>query len=149
MNFQAELVGTGNRQHRQRGLIHFAEGLIGFPECRNFQLLDNDKLRPFRILYCTDVRHVGFVVIDPRCVISGYNKRIPASEWRAIGLRVPEDRLAFVVAVLGRNVKDSTANFSAPLIVNRRKMIGKQIVLDDSTFSVCAPLFGASGEGWQ
>ena len=139
--------GAVSVEHKQsNGLIHFAEGLIGFTEYRDFRLLDNEALRPFSVLQCTDDNRIGFVVVDPRFVIPDYYKRIPATHWRSIGLRDPPGRLAFVVAALSRKPKDSTANFVAPLIVNPRKLIGRQIMLEDRDLSVCAPLFRAFAE---
>jgi flagellar assembly factor FliW len=50
------------------------------------------------------------------------------------------DYVAFVICVIGGKAAESTGNFQAPLLVNSRRRIGKQIILNDSGMSVRHPL---------
>jgi flagellar assembly factor FliW len=45
-----------------------------------------------------------------------------------------------VICVIGATPTESTGNFQAPLIVNYKTMIGKQVILTDCGLSVRHPL---------
>jgi flagellar assembly factor FliW len=121
-------------------IIHFDEGLIGFSECKDFQLMENDGIAPFRLLQSPEAKDVGFLVLEPSLVMDDYYSRIPAREWESIGLSAADRGLAFIICVIGASPKESTGNFQAPLIVNCRRMIGRQVILTDAVLSVRQPL---------
>ena len=133
------LTGESEGQD-QKTLIHFEEGLIGFSDVKNFNLLENDYLAPFRLLRAVEGPDVGFLVLDPTTRIPDYCQLIPSREWKSLGVTNPEDYLAFITVVLGATAEESTGNFQAPLLVNHRQMVGKQVIMTDSGFSVREPL---------
>src|SRR5713226_2038175 len=87
-------------------IIHFDEGLIGFSECKDFQLMENDSIAPFRLLQSAELKEVGFLVIEPSVIMKDYYSRIPAREWESIGLSAVDSDLAFVICVIGPSPKD-------------------------------------------
>jgi len=121
-------------------IIHFDEGLIGFSDCKDFQVMENDSIAPFHLLQSSEMKEVGFLVLEPSVVMADYYNWIPAREWESIGLSASDPHLAFVICVIGPSPKDSTGNFQAPLIVNYKKMIGRQVILTDAALSVRQPL---------
>ncbi len=121
-------------------IIHFDEGLIGFSECKDFVLMENEGLVPFRLLQSLDSPQVGFLVLEPTTLVNSYYEHVPARDWDTLGVSGETKPLAFVIVVIGSTPETSTGNFQAPLLVNYDKMIGKQIILTDSEFSVRHPL---------
>jgi flagellar assembly factor FliW len=121
-------------------IIHFDEGLIGFSDCKDFILMENEDLAPFRLLQSLDSPHVGFLVLDPTLLVNNYYQHIPQREWASLGIIGDTKPLAFVIVVIGSTPEMSTGNFQAPLLVNYKKMIGKQVILTDAGFSVRHPL---------
>jgi flagellar assembly factor FliW len=130
----------GASVHGQETVIHFEEGLIGFADHKRFMLLENDYLAPFRLLQAEGAPDVGFLVIEPTIRSPEYCTLVPRREWEALGVEDPADGLAFVTVILGTSAATSTANFQAPILINCRKMIGRQVILTDSGFSVRHPL---------
>jgi flagellar assembly factor FliW len=121
-------------------IIHFDEGLIGFSECKDFQLMENDSIAPFRLLQSAETKEVGFLVLEPSVIMEDYYSRVPAREWETIGVSATEPHLAFIICVIGQSPKHSTGNFQAPLIINYQRMIGRQVILTDAALSVRQPL---------
>ena len=117
-------------------IIHFDEGLIGFSEFKDFVLMENDGLAPFRLLQSLESPQVGFLVLEASALVGNYCEVVPAREWETVGVTGKTKPLAFVIVVIGSTPQSSTGNFQAPLLVNYDKMIGKQIILTDSGFSV-------------
>ena len=121
-------------------IIHFDEGLIGFSEFKDFVLMENDSLAPFRLLQSLESPQVGFLVLEPTVLINNYYDLVPAREWDSLGVGGKTKPLGFVIVVVGANLEASTGNLQAPLLINYDTMVGKQIILTDSGFSVRYPL---------
>lgn len=110
--------------------------MIGFSDFKNFTLLENDYLAPFRLLKAVESKDVGFLVLDPATRTPDYCLRVPDREWDSIGVTNPNKRLAFVTVILGTTAEKSTANFQAPPLINYDNMTGRQVILTDSAFSI-------------
>ena len=121
-------------------VLRFNEGLIGFAECKNFSLAGSEELAPLQFLQCVEKPEIGFFVLDPMMVINDYYSIVPKRDWEAIGLTNKAEFMALVICVIGGKPSDSTGNFQAPLLVNARKRIGKQVILNDCGMSVRLPL---------
>lgn len=134
---QYELALPG---YRDEDVITFDEGLVGFPTCKRFVVMENEALSPFRILQCVDQRHVGFLVIDPRTIVKNYNRSIPEDAWLTIGVAEASDRLALAISIIGDVPAESTANLQAPILINYKQMKGRQLILTGSRYSVTQPM---------
>jgi flagellar assembly factor FliW len=134
---QHELALPG---YRDEDVITFDEGLVGFPACKRFVVMENEALSPFRILQCVDQRSVGFLVIDPRNIVKNYNRSIPEDAWRTVGVPEAKDRLALAISIIGDVPEESTANLQAPLLINYQEMKGRQLILTGTRYSVTQPL---------
>ena len=121
-------------------VIHFEEGLIGFSDFKDFVLMENDGLAPFRLLQSLESPSVGFLVLEASTLVNNYHELVPAREWASLGISGETKPLAFVIVVIGSTPEASTGNFQAPLLVNYETMVGKQVILTDSGFSVRQPL---------
>jgi flagellar assembly factor FliW len=121
-------------------VIHFDEGLIGFSECKDFVLMENEALEPFRLLQSLDSPQVSFLVLEPTALVNNYCDQVPTRDWQSVGINARTNPLAFVIVVIGATPETSTGNFQAPLLVNYDTMIGKQVILTDAGFSVRHPL---------
>ena len=126
--------------HSRETVIQFDEGLIGFSDCKNFVLMENDEIAPFRRLQSTDHPHVGFLVIDPSLIVANYHALIPKREWESLELSTPAVGIALVICIIGPSSSESTGNFQAPLVINYENMVGKQIILTDSHLTSRHPL---------
>jgi flagellar assembly factor FliW len=127
-------------RYRDEDVITFEEGLVGFPGCKRFVVMESEALTPFRIFQCVDQRHVGFLVLDPRVVVKNYNRSIPEEAWSTVGVTDPSERLALVISIIGTAPEESTANLQAPLLINYREMKGRQLILTGARYSVTQPL---------
>ena len=117
-------------------LIRFGEGLIGFPECKDFVLKETDDRAPFFLLQALQLPELCFLVLEPTVVIPNYYDLVPAREWESVGVDATVKPRAFVIIVIGSGLVSSTGNFQAPLLINQETMTGRQVILTDSGLSV-------------
>ena len=64
-----------------------------------------------------------------------------------LGAESEEDLLLLSVLTLGDDPADATANLLAPVVVNHRTRRAAQVILDDATLSLQAPLTPARDSG--
>ena len=120
--------------------IQFQEGLIGFYDCKSFRLIAREEIAPFRWLQSVDRPDIGFLVIDPSLVISGYKTVIPNREWESLGIADPDNGMVFVTCMVAPSSGESTGNLQAPLLVNLQKQAGKQVILTETRLTSRHPL---------
>ena len=121
-------------------IIHFDEGLIGFADCKDFVLMEEESFAPFRLLQSLESPQISFLVMEPTVLVNNYYDLIPRREWETLGVTGRTKPLAFIISVIGPTPESSTGNLQAPLLINYDRMIGKQVILTDSGFSSRHPL---------
>jgi flagellar assembly factor FliW len=52
-----------------------------------------------------------------------------------IDIEQPHDVLLYSIVTIRENPLESTANLVGPVIINKRKRIGKQVIIDDERYT--------------
>ena len=112
-------------------ILTFEEGLLGFPDCRKFALFDLQAYPPFVGMQSLDDAHVGFVLVDPRLFVDGYEPDIADGELQKLEITSLADAQIYSIVVLHSDVKKVTANLYGPILVNWRKKVAGQCVLSN------------------
>jgi len=114
-------------------LIHFPSGIVGFPENRDFALVQTSEDSGFYWLQSVDRAELAFVVCDPRLFVPDYRVPIKQEELSQIGLSDPGGSQVFVIV---NKVDDElTGNLQGPLVVNVETRVAKQLVLSDKRYT--------------
>lgn len=115
-------------------------GLLGFEHFKHYALLSRPEEAPFLWLQVLDEPNLAFVVVSPTAVAPDYEPEISEEDVKFLDLRAPEDALIFNIVTL-RGQHNATVNLKGPVLVNRRTLIGKQIVpLNAADLPVCQPI---------
>lgn len=121
-------------------------GLIGFPECQRYVIIQHKPESPFYWFQAVDREDLAFVIVDPALFKPDYHVPLAGallSDLKADG----RDELAFyvIVTIPQGQPQAMTANLLGPLVVNTRTRLARQLVLDDQKFSHRHPIMAASG----
>jgi len=127
-------------------IIKFENGIPGFITEKKFTLLPLDKESPFSILQSIETTELGFIVVNPFHYTKDYEFELTDGEKEALQLTSAEDLEVLAIMTVKESLKDSTANLQAPLIINHKKKIGKQIILNNPNYEIRYPLFAELGE---
>jgi len=117
--------------------IRFEEGIIGVPRARRFELLERQD-SPIRVLRCLDIEGFALPVIDPRLADTTYQPVLGPHVQEALLLEAGEPVLLLAVTTL--EPTGPVANLRAPLVINVRRRIAKQVILDDRAYPLRAPV---------
>jgi len=130
----------GDLQIRASETLYFAEGLLGFPECRRFALVraKNDGLF---WLQSVEYAILVFLLVDPFAVVSGYTIDVAPSQIAGLGAHRPADiGLLSVVTLPASSGQQPTANLQGPIAINFATRAAKQLVLSETDFGVRVPI---------
>ena len=136
-------------QISEDAVLAFPEGVPGFERHRRFALIEYPKLAPFCWLQSLHDPRVGFLVIEPGLLVADYEFDIADPDVELLGLSDPSEARVLSILVVPENVKAMTANLQAPLIVNPRKRIAKQVILTDERFPLRYPVFDGAAAAEQ
>lgn len=125
---------------RESEVLTFPWGLPGFPTLRRFVALSLEGQERFVWLQSLDDLKIALPVADPWQVFPDYAPQLPHYATVSLEIERPEDFVALCVVVVSSGAAEMTMNLLAPIVVNLRSGIGRQVTLETGGYSVRAPL---------
>jgi len=136
---QTKRFGEVNITEGER--IEIPQGILGFPEYREFCLVDpgDDTL----ILWLQSLKEpsLALPVLEPKIFSPEYSFKLTSNELRELKIESMNDAAVFSVLTIPEDITGMTANLKAPLVLNRKQQIAKQIVLQESKYPIKHPMF--------
>lgn len=115
-------------------IIQFAHGLPGFEDCREYVILELEE-GPFVYLQAVKNPNLAFIVVDPFVFFPDYEFDIPDISLEELAIANVEDVLVRSIVTVKDDLKDATLNLIAPLVINPARKLGKQIILNNTTYT--------------
>lgn len=126
----------GEMEFSEDSVIKIIEGLIGLDGYENFVIIRYQDNGPFHWLQCVDNPDLALVMINPLMVKPDYDPNIPLSVSKDLDIQTADEVSIFVIVTIpAGKPQDMTANLLAPLIINVRSRLAKQLILDDRLYS--------------
>jgi flagellar assembly factor FliW len=107
-------------------VFHFAEGLPGFSDCRDWMILADPASESVAWLQSVDRGDVALALVSPRRYVPEYQARVFRRSIAPLCL-TPGDRVE-VLAVVCRTDCSYALNLKAPVILNLDRRLGCQVV---------------------
>jgi flagellar assembly factor FliW len=118
----------------------FANGIFGFPDARSFVLVDGGR-EGLYWLQAVEQPSLAFLLVDPFHYQPGYEADLPDADLAHIGVTSPESLMVLTIVTLAKPLDACTTNLQAPIAFNTESRQARQVVLNDESLSVRAPLF--------
>jgi len=135
---QIETSRFGSVEIDDSRITQFPKGLVGFPHCVRFALMQTNDEGVFFWLQSVERAELAFVVCDPRVFVPDYRIPIKGEDLELIGLESPDD--AQVLVIVNKVDNMLTGNLQGPLVINARSLTGAQLVLSDKRYTTRYPL---------
>ena len=136
----------GKIEIAQSDIISFKSGLPGFENLEEFILLPLADESPFIIMQSVKNPDVAFVTVEPGNLISDYEFEISDKVEKSLKIESVSSLLILNIITLKDNIENSTANLSAPIVINLEENLGRQVILDDQRYNVRFKIFAAQEE---
>ncbi|KAA6447919.1 flagellar assembly protein FliW [Bacillus atrophaeus] len=134
----------GQTNVKEEQMIVFESGLPGFSEEKQFVILPLSEDSPFVVLQSVVTENLAFIVVSPFVFFKGYEFDLSESAAELLEIENIEDIEVMTILTMEEPFEKSTANLLAPIIVNRKNMLAKQVVLHNSSYTTKHPIGGES-----
>lgn len=125
-----ETLHWGDLKVEEDQVLQFAKGIPGFDGETEFLLIDHEG--PFVYLQSVKDKNLIFLLADPFYFYPSYEFELPEGDKEEL---VIEDLVkVYGIVTLKEEVKQSTINLLAPIVINPEKRLGKQVVLHQTAY---------------
>ena len=122
-------------------VIHFPEGLLGFPDQKAFIIQQHKPESSFYWLQSVALPYLAFVIINPFLGEKDYLKELPPSDQGYFSSIEDGRTLALaLVTIKPESVPPLTMNLVGPVIINLENRTGRQVVLSTTRYTCRHPL---------
>lgn len=121
-------------------VIELVQPMPGFPESHRFTLEPLDDAGVLSALRSLDHADLKFLVVPPAGFHPTYAPEIDDETAAELGLTAAEQALVLLVVHAGRDLASTTVNLRAPIVVNIATSRAAQVILEDASLPVAAPL---------
>ncbi len=121
--------------------IVIPQGIFGFPEYTRFALVDPGDETLILWLQSLENPEIAFPVLEPKLFRTDYSVRLSAAELRELKLDNVNQSAVFSILTIPEDITQMTANIKAPIVVNLKEQIAKQVVLQENEYSIKQPMF--------
>lgn len=120
--------------------VGFPFGIPGFETCFSFRFLVAGLAKPFMRMESNDDESVSFIVIDPNFIVKKYSVKLSDKDKRDLDVSSSDECIVAAIVAVGETVDKTTVNLMAPIVVNVKKGLAKQVIMADSGYPLTKPL---------
>ena len=137
-----ETARFGSLEIQDQDILVFPDALYGFDQEKEFALLPLDPTieSPMEWLQSLKSRELAFIVTDPFLFIPEYKMVLSDSEQTQLGIESIESVVVRVIVTIPKVHTEMTANLVAPIVINQKKSLAKQVVLTNAEYDTKHPL---------
>lgn len=120
-------------------VIHFAQGIPGFDEYKDYVILydhDGEERELFSWLQCATEPSLAFPVVDPFQLMETYNPMIEDDLLEPLGDFEDEDLMVLLLATVPADVKKTSVNMKAPILINARNYQAMQVIVENEDYQI-------------
>jgi len=133
----------GTSETNESKIITFPSGLPGFEDLHRFIIVETGNTKPIYWLQSAENKYIALPVVVSFAIINDYNIDIRENELEDLCVENENDLLILNVVVIPDDVTKMTVNLAAPVIINAKKGIGKQIIIDAAELPLRFPVYEA------
>lgn len=131
-----ETIRFGSIDIQDEDIIHFPDALYGFDQEKEFVLLplDPNIESPMEWLQSLRTPGLAFIVTDPFLFVPQYKMILSDDEKDRLKIESSESVVIRVIVTIPKVHTEMTANLVAPLVINQKNNLAKQIVLTTAEY---------------
>lgn len=126
----------GELQVNEQDILNFSEGLLGFDNLKKYFVVDPGDSTLILWLQSIEDASIAFPIIEPKIFKPDYIAKLLPADMNSVELESLSDAKIYSILTIPAEITQMSANLKAPIVINNKKKIAKQIVLQDSKLSV-------------
>jgi flagellar assembly factor FliW len=132
---------TGEQQVKEGELLTviFRQGLPGFGSSQKYNLYALEDNPFFYYLESVDEPEMSLVLMDPFSCFTGYSVELTEEDISELEVSRQEDVLVLTTVTFAGEQK-MTTNLAAPIVINLKKKLARQVFITEKMDSMRTPL---------
>ena len=126
----------GEVEVKDEEVIHFTKPILGFDDCRQYLLLENESIFPTFWLQSINDPNLAFPVVSPFSVDDNYSINLQSLDLEDINLKNLDEALVLTLMVVPQSLSSIRTNLRAPIIYNPEGRRAKQLILYDEKYPI-------------
>ncbi len=133
----------------EQDVLSFPSGLPGFTDERQFIVLPLGDDSPFFILQSVETEGLAFVLAVPFQFFADYEFNLSDDVIEKLEIESENDVAVFMILTVQDPFEKTTANLQAPVVINQKKQVARQLVLNEKGYGTRHLLFGKTSAAGQ
>jgi len=123
-------------------VITFVNGIVGFPDLKNFLLLyESDTDGGIKWLQSIEEPAFAMPVIDPLVVKEDYNPSVEDELLKPLEIKDENDILVLVTLTVPSEVEKMSVNLCAPIIISGETRKACQVIIEQGDYPIKFPIY--------
>ncbi|MBC7643546.1 MAG: flagellar assembly protein FliW [Thermoleophilia bacterium] len=127
-------------------VLHFPQGMIGFPRQSDYVLIKQRDDSVFLWLHSTTDASLAFPVVLPWAFYWDYEVKLSDDDLGSIEVLNASQISILCVVNVGSDVRQGTINLFSPIVINNDNRTAKQVINTADGYSTRDRLFKAAGD---
>lgn len=137
---QIDTKYLGKMEIDEEKIIHFETGIPGFLDEKDFIVLDIPDNNVLQLLQSLHTPSLAFFITNPHQFDPSFYFNLSENVIEMLRIKEKEEVVIFAIMTIRDPFKQSTINFKAPIVINHRTKLGKQIILNDAQYEMRATI---------
>jgi len=133
----------------EENILFFPEGIIGFENFKKYIIITKKENSPLRWLQSLDEPNLAFIIINPHLFKPDYDPKIDKQDKEMLKIKDITETEVLTIVVVPDNPRDMVANLMAPILVNPKYCLGKQIIPKNTDYPTRYRILDSYGENAQ
>lgn len=122
---------------KEEDIIVFPKGILGFEDKTKYIIINAaEEEIPFQYLQSVEDENLSFTIMNPFIFKKDYEFDIPKAVQELLQVKKVNDIVIYNIIVVPKDVNKMTANLAAPVIINTKTKLAKQMIIESSNYPV-------------
>jgi len=126
----------GEMEIDEEKVIRFDSGIPGFLDEKEFIILDIPGNEVIQIMQSFHTPSLAFFIANPHQFYQEYHFTLRDNVMEALNIASEEEIVILSIMTINEPFEKSTINLQAPIVINHRTKLGKQIILNDERYAM-------------
>ena len=125
----------GSIEYKQEELVTFPDGILGFPDLKEYLPLGLDEGDgSLLLLQSVEDPKIAFFLINPPALLADYNPVLQPEELSFLEAKDSSELSYYSICIVNGNYLDNIVNLKCPLVINPVTRKGIQVVLSGTEY---------------
>ncbi|MCL2840115.1 MAG: flagellar assembly protein FliW [Defluviitaleaceae bacterium] len=132
----------GEIEYDPARVITFPHGIPGFPNNHRYLLMsENDDEDTYFWLQSLDDGNIAFTLMNVYKFLPDYDPKVDKEELEELGDVTESPLEVFNIAVIPEYVRQMRVNLRAPIVINNKTGLGKQVICTNDDYPIRCMIF--------